>query len=235
MEKIRKRNWTMLLYPEDPTHAAAIKKLESGGYKYVAILHDKDIWAEGESENHTAGEPKKEHWHVVLKFPQARWNTAIAEELGIAVNYMEPCANFDSACLYLVHANAEDKFQYDAGSLFGNLVSAVNKLLVDDDEGMRVLEIVHAIDSCPGRVSYRDMLVKACNNGLYGEFRRLGSGVKWLIDEHNQEYDTMYLEALRDRLERENFDEFRKRSGSIDFVTRCQILDSNNLPPQKME
>lgn len=189
MEKLKKRNWTMLLYPEDPTHAAAMDILAAGGYKYVAILHDSDLWGEGESENHAAGEPKKEHWHVVLKFSQARYNTAIAKELGIKENYMEPCANFDNACLYLVHANAEDKHQYDPSALFGSLVSHVNKLLLDDDEGTRVLEIVKTIDAMPGKASYRDTLVWACKNGLYGEFRRLGSGVKWLIDEHNDEFN----------------------------------------------
>ena len=185
MEKIRKRNWCMVLYPEDPTHVEAINRLYSCGYKYVAILHDCDTWDEGESETHSAGEPKKEHWHVVLKFTQARWNTAIAEELGIAPNYLEPCSNFDAACLYLVHANHEKKYQYDSAALFGTLVSHVNKLLLDDDEGARILEIVKEIDACPGRAKYRDILVWACNNGLYGEFRRLGSGVKYLLDEHN--------------------------------------------------
>lgn len=192
MEKIKKRNWTMLLYPEDDTHKNAVETLAAGGYKYVAILHDSDVWSEGESEKYAAGEPKKEHWHVVLKFPQARYNTAIAKELGIKENYLEACANFDAACLYLVHANAEEKHQYDPALLFGTLVSNVTKLLQDDDEGTRVLEIVKNIDTNPGRASYRDVLVWACKNGLYGEFRRLGSGVKWLIDEHNEEYNTAF-------------------------------------------
>ena len=49
----------MLLYPEDPTHKAAMETLAAGGYKYVAILHDSDTWGEGESDKHAAGEPKK--------------------------------------------------------------------------------------------------------------------------------------------------------------------------------
>ena len=218
MEKIRKRNWTMLLYPEDPSHKSAMEKLDAGGYKYVAILHDSDTWADGESENHEAGEPKKEHWHVVLKFPQARWNTAIAEELGIAVNYMEPCANFDSACLYLVHANAENKHQYDPSALFGNLVSTVNKLLADDDEGTRVLEIVKTIDACPGRANYRDILVWACKNGYYGEFRRLGIGVSALIKEHNEEFYGQYVDNSRIAYDSERFKRFAEFTGDEDII-----------------
>lgn len=210
MEKIRKRNWTMLLYPEDPTHTDAMEKLAAGGYKYVAILHDKDVWGEGESEKYAAGEPKKEHWHVVLKFPQARWNTAVAEELGIAPNYLEACANFDAACLYLVHANAEDKHQYEPSALFGNLVSTVTKLLADDDEGTRVLEIVKTIDACPGKASYRDLLVWACKNGYYGEFRRLGMGVSALIKEHNEEYYGLSQSNAGVMVSREAFETYLK-------------------------
>lgn len=189
MEKIKKRNWAMLLYTDNEAHKNAMFALEKGGYKYVAILHDSDVWQEGENENHSAGEPKKEHWHIVLKFPQARYNTAVAQELGIEPRFLEPCANFDKACLYLIHANAEDKHQYEPTSLFGSLVPHVMKLLQDDDEGTRVLDIVKNIDSMPGRATYRETLVWACKNGLYGEFRRLGSGVKWLIDEHNEQLD----------------------------------------------
>lgn len=186
-EKLKKRNWTMLLYPEDPTHVTAMEMLEKGGYKYVAIKHNQDTWSEGESDSHEAGEPKKEHWHVVVKFPQARYNTALAKELGIKENYLEPCANLDAACLYLVHATAEEKHQYEPTALFGSLVPHVLKLLSDDDEGTRVLEIVKTIDATPGRAKYRDLLVWACKNGYYGEFRRLGAGVSFLIEEHNQE------------------------------------------------
>lgn len=217
MEKLKKRNWTMLLYPEDDSHKAAMETLAAGGYKYVAILHDSDTWGEGESEKYAAGEPKKEHWHVVLKFPQARYRSAVAKELGIAENYMEACANFDAACLYLVHANAEEKHQYDPAALFGTLVSSVTKLLHDDDEGTRVLEIVKTIDAMPGRASYRDTLVWACKNGLYGEFRRLGSGVKWLIDEHNDQLEAEFIKQYGERYPKERFERFAEMTGDKDI------------------
>lgn len=181
MEKVKKRNWCMLLYTDNESHIAAMETLEKGGYKYAAILHDSDVYEEGENK----GQTKKEHWHVVLKFPQARYNTAIAKEIGIEDRFLEPCANLDKALLYLVHANAEEKHQYSPEAVFGSLAPQLTKLLQDDDEGIRVLEIVKTIDSMPGRASYRDTLVWACKNGLYGEFRRLGSGIKYLIDEHN--------------------------------------------------
>jgi len=189
MEKIKTRCWVMVLYPEDPTHAECMNNLAQGGYTYAAILHDRDTWEEEENEEHKAGEPKKPHWHVVLRTVNPRWRESVAEELGIKPNYLERCRDRDRALLYLVHEGYPNKYQYDVADVVGTLKPNLEKLLADDDEGQRVVAIVNMIDQSPGRVGYREILLKACNAGLYGEFRRLGSGVKWLIDEHNEEFD----------------------------------------------
>lgn len=204
----RDRKFCLLLYPDCEAHVAIMEQLETGGYKYAAILHDKDIWQDNESEEHEAGTFKKPHWHVVLKFEQARWVNAVCKELnGLESNYIQKCNSFDSALLYLVHDGLEEKYQYPFDSVFGNLAPALGKLLQSDDEGSRVLEIVRMIDQSPGKVGYREILVKACNNGLYGEFRRLGSGVKWLIDEHNEE---IYQAFADNRGVDRSYDEFQE-------------------------
>lgn len=189
MEKIKTRCWVMVLYPEDPSHVECMNTLAQGGYTYAAILHDKDTWEDGESEEHKAGELKKPHWHVVLRTLNPRWRDSVAEELGIKPNYLDRCRDRDAALLYLVHEGYPNKYQYDVADCIGSLTVNLQKLLVDDDEGQRVVTIVNMIDQSPGRVRYREILLKACNAGLYGEFRRLGSGVKWLIDEHNEDVE----------------------------------------------
>ena len=207
MEKVKSRCFVMVLYPEDPTHAECINRLMTGGYTYAAIKHDHDTWDVDESPSHEAGEPKKEHWHVVLRFLNPRWLDSVAEELGIKSNYLEKCRDRDSALLYLVHEGYPNKYQYDVSNVFGPLAVNLQKLLVDDDEGQRVVTIVNMIDQSPGRVKYREILLKACNAGLYGEFRRLGSGVKWLIEEHNEDL----AEALEgNRGVRVSYDEFQE-------------------------
>ena len=228
MEKIRARNWCLVLYPEDESHYECILRLSKSAYKFAAVLHDRDTWSAGESENHEPGEHKKDHWHVVLKFAQARWNTAVAEELGIKPNYLEPCRNMDGALLYLVHDGFPDKYQYDSEEVFGSLKPALAKLLVADDEGSRVLEIINMIDNTSGRVSFREILVKACNNGLYGEFRRMGSGVKWLIDEHNAEYESELYGYLK------NYD-IKQRIDGMSWDERCERLDRQRIVPPGIE
>lgn len=87
--------------------------------------------------------------------------------------------------LYLVHDGFKDKYQYDIDEVFGDLKTRLQKLLVDEDEESRVLRIVDIIDNCPTS-SYRDLLIKVCEAGLYGEFRRLGVGVKYLLEEKKE-------------------------------------------------
>ena len=239
MEKWRDRKFRLLLYPEDETHCKAISSLDEAGYKYAAILHDNDIWTEDDPElgDHIPGEPKKPHWHVVLKFHNGVWSTAIAKELGIKENYIKDCKSIDGSLLYLVHENQPDKYQYDLENVFGNLKPQLAKLLADDDEGARVLNIVHLIDASPGRCTYREILVKACNAGLYGEFRRLGSGVKWLIDEHNDDCAISNIKQEREKVNtimQENFADSVRKNQQMDFVEYGERLARTNYVLPKL-
>lgn len=197
-EKLRNRNWMLLLYPEDPTHADAITKLEECGYQYAAIRHDKDVWTEDDPEfnpeKHEAGATKKTHVHVVLKFPNPVWNTSLSKQLGVKINYFRECKNFDDRLLYLVHLNHPDKYQYDSEEVFGPLKPALEKLLADESEDARMLRIVDLVDAEPGEISARSMLRKLGNNGLYGEARRMGYLFKWLVEEHNVDFKRAYLD-----------------------------------------
>ena len=170
-QKFRDRKFCAVLYPEDETHVAAIEKLKSGGYNFAAILHDKDVYEDGEHK----GETKKSHWHVVVRFKNAVWNTAIAKELGIQPNYLEACANVDSALLYLVHFGNEDKFQYEYEAVFGPLRVRLSTLLAEPDEGARVLNLVDIVDNTPGPIGYSELIKKAVAAGIYADLRRMGS------------------------------------------------------------
>lgn len=59
MEKFRSRNFCLVLYPEDKTHADAILKLAQG-YKYLGILHNRDVYDVDDTEDDDViGTPKK--------------------------------------------------------------------------------------------------------------------------------------------------------------------------------
>lgn len=212
--RYRDRKFCAVLYPEDETHVACIEKLKTGGYNFAAILHDEDVHEDGEH----AGEKKKPHWHVVLKFPNAVWNGPLAKELGIASNYLEQCKALDAALLYLVHAGYDDKAQYDMERVFGPLSTRLASLLRDDDESTRALTIFDLIRNSPGIVTYTEVFEKACKAGLYGDFRRMGAGVMYLIREHNEEYEREFRRNAGVTVSFEAFNKFLEWTGDKNIV-----------------
>ena len=187
MEKIKTRTYCMVLYPEEDTsHLFALNKLEHNGYSYCAIDHDKDIYDDFDNcSEDKLGTFKKKHTHVYLRLKSPRFADPLAEELGITPNYLQPCRDSKSALLYMIHDGYPNKYQYDLELVYGPLRFELSKLLVSEDEGSRVLKILDIIDSMPVPCSYRKLLIAVCNNGLYGDFRRMGSGAKILLEEHN--------------------------------------------------
>lgn len=187
MDKVKTRTYCMVLYPEeDMSHMFALNKLEKNGYSYCAIDHDKDIYDEFDKcAEDKLGTPKKKHTHVYLRLKSPRFAEPLAEELGIKPNYLQVCRDSKSALLYMIHDGYPNKYQYDLESVYGSLRFELSKLLVSEDEGSRVLKILDLLDSMPVPCTYRQLLVAVCNNGLYGDFRRMGSGAKTLLEEHN--------------------------------------------------
>lgn len=213
--KFKDRKYVAVLYPEDSTHAAAMEKLKSGGYDYAAILHDSDVYEE-DGKDHKKGDLKKPHWHIVIRFsPNALWNTAVAKDLGIEPNYLEKCRNMNRSLLYLVHRDNPEKFQYDLSQVFGSeaMISVLSKLLTEEDEGLRVLSIVKMVEDEPGIISPTEMLKKACKDGYYGEFRRMGMWSHIIIQEHNDRIkDELYRSknagAYQDEIDKYGFRNF---------------------------
>lgn len=200
IQKFKDRKYVAVLYPEDPTHVSAMDKLKSGGYDYAAILHDSDVY-ETDGEGHKKGDLKKPHWHVVIRFsPNALWNTAVAKDLGIEPNYLEKCRNLNKALLYLVHRDHLEKFQYDLPDVFGSqaMISILSKLLTEEDEGLRVLSIIKMVEDDPGIVSPTELLKRACKEGYYGEFRRLGVWGQILVNEHNDRINAEFSSSCKD-------------------------------------
>lgn len=183
-KKYRDRKFCAVLYPEDPTHAACIEKLKSGGYNFAAILHDKDVYEDGENK----GQLKKPHWHIIVKFPNALWNTGLAKDLGIESNYLEQAKSLDAALLYLVHDGYDEKYQYDLEDVFGPLRTRLVTLLAESDEGTRALRIVDIISGSPGLIGYTELLRKAVAAGVYADLRRMGHLAVELVREHNKEF-----------------------------------------------
>ena len=192
LEKYRSRVHMLLLYPDNELHAEALNKIPKS-YDYAMILHDKDTWTEDDEKKnpyHKAGTFKKPHYHVVLRFNQAKWSTAICKELNIEHNYIEDVKRFDNALQYLIHYNDTDKAQYNIEEVQGNLkaklVESINK--VEKSEGEKVVELIEFIKEYDGKLSVTEFASYCAMNGYWSEFRRSGAIFCKMIDEHNEQY-----------------------------------------------
>ena len=178
---VRSRMWNAILYPEDPTQAAAFEYIQQN-LDYCAALHDMDS-----DEN---GVQKKSHWHVILNFENARTASAVAKELNIKDNYLRPQRSWTNSARYLIHRGWDEKFQYSEDAIFGSLAhKALQSIRAKEDEGGRVMALMDVLDSTPGFLSYAAAMKLACANGVYDVFRRIGGyGMKMILDEHNVVY-----------------------------------------------
>lgn len=186
----KNRKHCLMLYPEDSTHMSALAYIERY-FDYAYILHDRDVWTEADEKKnpeHKAGTLKKPHYHVVVSFKSAKYNTGLAKELGITPNYIQECRNFDLALEYLIHHNEETKHQYSLdevkGSLRRKLQDAMNKDSMDETDKSFV--IFSYITSADYEMTITEVAEYALNNRLWSEFRRGASIFIKIIDEHNK-------------------------------------------------
>lgn len=140
MNKMRTRTVTISL-KQDIT-----KLIESYG-KWAWILHDKDVHPE-------TAELIDPHYHIYLEFPNQRYISSIAGELGIEPNMIEMVRDRKGMLAYLTHSNHPDKYQYDADEIHSNFeikrvedkltIIVVHKLLTECNSFNEFMsELVH--------------------------------------------------------------------------------------------
>lgn len=186
-EKTRCRTFDLLLYEEDETHRACLEKLASG-YKYIAILHDRDRWSEEETlpDGVQVGDLKKPHWHVIVRFPQSRWNTALAKEFGIAENYIQKCNSYEGSLLYLVHHGLPNKFQYSIEDCKGTLIKDLEKALdTECDIDEKISDVLDILDDNEFW-TMRSFLEEAVRRKRGGMALRMAGLLGTIINEHNR-------------------------------------------------
>lgn len=189
-EKYRSRVHMLLLYPDNPNHAKALEKIPYS-YDCAFILHDKDTFTEEDQKknpDYKAGTLKKAHYHVVLRFNQAVWSSAICKALEIEHTFIEDCKRFENALQYLIHYNDQDKYQYSIDDVKGNLATKLKESInkVEKSEGEKVSELIAFIKGYEGKLSVTEFAEYCAINGYWSEFRRSGAIFCKIIDEQNE-------------------------------------------------
>lgn len=193
-DNMRSKVFLLLLYPdEDVTHAKALEYIKAN-YDYAAICQDKDTYLEDTTINdvvHHEGELKKAHYHVVVRFKNARWLTAIAKDLDIAENYIRVSHNFVRSLLYLVHYYEPDKYQYNPNEVFGTLKQRFKEAYSSEgkSESEKVMDIFAEIDKCEFKVDFQVFVKHIASIGYWDVLRRSSSLILRYLDLHNSNYN----------------------------------------------
>lgn len=89
---------------------------------YSLILHDKDVLP--------SGKPKPPHFHAVLTFSNAKTIKAIADGIGVEMQYVEKIrTTTKSARLYHIHRNNPEKYQYSP-KMFTQVLTMLHMLTI---------------------------------------------------------------------------------------------------------
>ena len=116
---------------------------------YCFVIHDKDRYSladEKKSPAHRQGELKPAHIHLLLRFetnqPQHLEN--VANWFNIQPNFINKIkGSWEDACLYQIHFNAPDKYQYSVDEVTCNF--DYQELLDDAEKGDKISKIIQRI------------------------------------------------------------------------------------------
>lgn len=177
-KKERSCVWMIQFYLDNERHIKALEFVRKNYSEYAYILHQPE------------SDEKKEHYHVVVRFKNYRWNTALAEELDVEINMFEKVRGLDNALIYLTHIREPDKIQYSVEDIEGPFQSKVKRLIQTDgkDNTDKAKDIVDWINSQPREISYNALFYYCSQNGLYGELVRAMKLFSCILEEHNRNY-----------------------------------------------
>lgn len=162
----RTRIWGILLYTDNDLHLLALEHIINN-YEYIYVIHNKDY-----NEN----EIKKEHIHVIVEFPNARYRNPIAVELNIESKFIRPIRYMNNALLYLIHANDSKKYKYSENDLIGTkrLLNKFRNAVDRLDYRSENEKLILIFDWLKKNKKYKlSSLINFCiEQNVYSEFRR---------------------------------------------------------------
>lgn len=159
--------------------------------KYSYILHDKDVYEDGENK----GQLKKAHFHFYGQKVNATTISAVSKFSGVPEVHINFVRKWNIALRYQMHLDNPEKYQYNRKDITTNIVD-IDQFFNVKGEGEKVIELMEL--KLQG-YSYKEVLYYAVKNGLYSEFRR-NLGVIDLIWKEEKE------KALNDVYGKVNYD-----------------------------
>lgn len=176
----RVRTIGIILWTDNPNHKLALDFIIHNFENYIYILHDRDIKDDGEI--------KKEHYHVILHFPNARTIKTLSKKINVEENNFYIIKSFTGQLRYLIHYDDDEKTRYNVEEVKGTLfmLSKFKRSIKgSQDETADVSQIYEFIFD--NDISDLTILLDfVLDNNLYSSFRRNYCMFKDLLSLNNR-------------------------------------------------
>lgn len=171
------RNVELILYEiEDIYNCITICK--TNGFDYAYIYHDKDL--KDDLSNF-----KKAHYHFQVYAKNQKEINKWCEIFCINSSRVQKIENKVKAIRYLIHADNNDKFQYNIEDINNSfpIIQYFNKLI--NDETCEIDLIFSYIFITKRYLGVKEIIDFVLENNIWSTFRRNYSIIKDLLIEHN--------------------------------------------------
>lgn len=171
------RNIELILYEiEDVYNCITICK--ANGFDYAYIYHDKDL-------NDDLSDFKKAHYHFQVYAKNQKEINKWCEIFVINSARVQKIENKVKAIRYLIHADNNDKFQYNIEDINNSfpIIQYFNKLI--NDETCEIDLIFSYIFISKRYIGVKEIIDFVLENNIWSTFRRNYSIIKDLLIEHN--------------------------------------------------
>lgn len=191
-EESRSKNWATVVYPESAPENWFNIVQDNYLCGYVSPLHDSDC--------EETGEKKKEHWHVLLKFPSQKSREQVLELVkkfgGVGA---ERIANSRSYARYLCHLDQPHKFQYNVADVreFGG-ADYQGEIASSSDKYLIIGEMTKYLDIHMSEMKFSfARFFKYCRDNEESWYRGLCDNCAYIIKEYLQSAKWEYEEAKK--------------------------------------
>lgn len=147
---------------------------------FCYIIHDKDRYSKADEKrnpDHKQGELKPPHIHLLLRFEnnQPQKLDCVAKWFHIASNFVNKITgDWEDACLYQIHFNATDKYQYSVDEVTCNF--DYQELLEDAEKGDKLSRVLTRILS--GEIREYNKTLEIDNMLLVNYSRKIAEAFK---------------------------------------------------------
>lgn len=171
------RNVELILYDIQDVYTC-ITICNQNNFEYAYIRHDKDL-----QEN--LEDFKKCHYHFQVFNEYQKELTTWGRVFDVNLARVQKISNKKDAIRYLIHADNNDKYQYDIIDINSNfeIIKYFDKLI--NNESCEIDLIFTFIEFHKRKIGTKEIIDYVLDNNIWGTFRRNYTIIKDLLSEHN--------------------------------------------------